>query len=454
MIAPHQPRPLEEIISEAIGVIDENANSRQEALEIACAEAVKAANLLGARYATREIAIPLAKFVSEYGQPLEDAGAAISRAVESDRRTQANGHAGHNPRPPTSKSKERLAKRTRDVIIADYVRGALDGAHAAIKGAKDRNNELNSQAYGLGQLVGAGALPRAEAETVLESASIACKLDKDDGALAGVRATIKSGLDAGALKPRDLSKIGNGKRERPSKEEQRARTEARAWAEAEAAKRREEDKVKAAQNRKSAAKIWDRCKPIASTLAETYFRTRGIDLQIWPDTLGFYSDVFNKETGADLPAMVGVVTDRPGGRFAVHRTWLTDDGKGKAALNKPKMALGEYGDGAIWFGTPGPRLAITEGIENALSVLMAGETFACAAVGGSNVGNIIPPDGVSEIIVFGDRAKDSDGIDETGRKALKKGAPRWTEAGFIVRFALTPAPHKDANDLLKRGGRP
>ena len=316
-------------------------------------------------------------------------------------------------RSPAEAYKRPLRPRAAGAAVSEddsFIQKALAKAFRAVENAKARNNELNRQAFGLGQLIG-DDLTRADAEDCLEKAAKAANLDKDDGGIKGVRDTIKSGLDAGIENPRDLSKI-----KLPCR--------------------------------------WNRCKPIKGTLAETYLNKRGIDLAEWPGTLGFAS-IYNTESDSNLPALIGLATMQPGGeQIAFQRIYLKDDGSWKAALAKPKKARGAYRGAAIWFGRPGPRLVISEGIEDALSCLAAGETFACAAIGGSNVANVTPPECVREIIVFGDRADEGKGpgIDSTGKQALKKGAPRWVEAGIAVRTALAPVPLKDASDLLMKGG--
>lgn len=62
-----------------------------------------------------------------------------------------------------------------------------------------RNSQLNRAAYSLGQLVGAGLLDRADVESQLEATALAIGLAEHE-----TRATVKSGLDAGAKTPRDL----------------------------------------------------------------------------------------------------------------------------------------------------------------------------------------------------------------------------------------------------------
>ena len=85
-----------------------------------------------------------------------------------------------------------------------YAKKALDNQLSILNGtSSNRNNQLNASGYSLGQLVGAGYLDRSEVETALLNAARSIGLSNREAI-----ATIKSGLDAGALIPRDLSKIG------------------------------------------------------------------------------------------------------------------------------------------------------------------------------------------------------------------------------------------------------
>jgi hypothetical protein len=88
-----------------------------------------------------------------------------------------------------------------------YAEAALANELAAVAGARRgaRNETLNKAAFSLGQLVaaGAGALSCPKVEQRLFGAAHACGLVADDGE-SGVKATIKSGLDAGMRQPRAI----------------------------------------------------------------------------------------------------------------------------------------------------------------------------------------------------------------------------------------------------------
>jgi hypothetical protein len=106
------------------------------------------------------------------------------------------------PPPPTTSPRQvvtpraGLGDRERRYALAALQR-EHDNVAAAPEGA--RNDTLNRAAYALGQLVGAGALERAEVEDALMAAAEACGL----GAAEAER-TIRSGLEAGMQVPREM----------------------------------------------------------------------------------------------------------------------------------------------------------------------------------------------------------------------------------------------------------
>lgn len=112
--------------------------------------------------------------------------------------------ANGRPHPPpfVLKSGARAARE------AAYVRRALEGevqrVLLAVAGPQEgRNKALNRAAYSLGGLVGAGLLSRAEAEGALRPAALSRGLGERE-----VEATLRSGLDAGVLKPRAVPQKG------------------------------------------------------------------------------------------------------------------------------------------------------------------------------------------------------------------------------------------------------
>jgi len=96
-----------------------------------------------------------------------------------------------------------------DSPVEKYVAEAVEAEceRVATAGKGQRNHALNSAAFNLGTLVGAGVLDQHDAASRLEAAAAMSDLTKDDGT-AAVDSTIRSGLESGKRKPRDMSDIG------------------------------------------------------------------------------------------------------------------------------------------------------------------------------------------------------------------------------------------------------
>lgn len=82
-----------------------------------------------------------------------------------------------------------------------YAAAALRRACEAVAGAAPgtRNSTLNTEAFGMGQLVAAGLLSEEDAVMHLAEAAFMCGLGSDE-----VTTTIASGLRAGLRSPRDM----------------------------------------------------------------------------------------------------------------------------------------------------------------------------------------------------------------------------------------------------------
>jgi hypothetical protein len=119
--------------------------------------------------------------------------------AESEAGSNGNGHVNGNAfrgRAASAEEKRREA----------YMQAALDAECGKVAGASpgQRNNLLNEAAFALGTLVGGGELARERVEDALRAAARACKLHEDTPGMAGVEATIRSGIDAGMLQPRTV----------------------------------------------------------------------------------------------------------------------------------------------------------------------------------------------------------------------------------------------------------
>ena len=95
----------------------------------------------------------------------------------------------------------RSSRRINEAYAQAALRGEIEKVSTSVQGM--RNDQLNKSAFALGQLVAADMLDRSEAERELEMAARTCGLDSDPGCgIRGIRATIRSGLQAGMRRPR------------------------------------------------------------------------------------------------------------------------------------------------------------------------------------------------------------------------------------------------------------
>jgi hypothetical protein len=143
-----------------------------------------------------------------------------------------------------------------------------------------------------------------------------------------------------------------------------------------------------ADQRRKASWLWLNRRPIASTIAEAYLRSRKIICPL-PATLGFLP-ARKPEHHPALIAAFGIPDEpEPGvlGKLphtsvgSIHLTLLRPDGSGKAEVEKPKLIVGSPLGQPIVLAPPNDLLglAITEGIEDALSAHMMTGLGAWAA---------------------------------------------------------------------------
>jgi hypothetical protein len=155
----------------------------------------------------------------------------------------------------------------------------------------------------------------------------------------------------------------------------------------------ERERVSAQERVATARRLWLSRLPIACTAAETYLReARGYDGPL-PATLGFLP-----AQGKYPPAMIavfGVIEEPEPGILsiadnavrAVHLTRLKMDGTGKAGTDRDKIMIGRPTGSPIVLApiTDSLGLAISEGIENALTVHAATGLGAWAAGSASHL---------------------------------------------------------------------
>ena len=200
------------------------------------------------------------------------------------------------------------------------------------------------------------------------------------------------------------------------------------------------DRADKAKRTRQALRIWRKAIPASGTLVETYLRARGITIPV-PPSIRFLPDARHKPTGLELPAMVAGVQDHAGRVVAIHRTFLSLDGTGKAGVREPKMSFGPVSGAAVRLALAGRELAVCEGIESALSFQQATGITTWAALSVPGVRSLVLPKEISAVVLGPDG-------DAPGEGAAVDAARRFVREGRKVRIARPPRG-MDWNDVLR-----
>jgi putative DNA primase/helicase len=197
-----------------------------------------------------------------------------------------------------------------------------------------------------------------------------------------------------------------------------------------------------AQRTAAALAVWSGAAPAGGTPAALYLARRALPDLAASTALRWRPDVAHPSGGGGRhAAMVALVTDVDGNPQAVHRTYLTRDGR-KADLTPVKASKGPVAGGAIRLHPVAAEMVVAEGIETAAAagVLMGLPAWAAVAAGNLERTMMLPPE-VRSVIIAGDP-------DPPGRAAAEGAARRWRAEGRRVRIAMPDTPPQDFNDLL------
>jgi hypothetical protein len=197
-----------------------------------------------------------------------------------------------------------------------------------------------------------------------------------------------------------------------------------------------------------AAWLWSQRRPIISSIAETYLRSRGITCPL-PPTLGFLPPSKPEHHPAMIAAF-GLPDELEPGQLgkprnvnAVHLTLLKADGTGKADVDKPKLMVGSA-KLPIVLAPPNDLLglAITEGVEDALTVHQATGlgVWAAGAAGRMPALAEVVPDYIEAVTIF---AHD-DPAGRNGARALAEALAKLNKGNVSRRlrrvWAISPTP--------------
>ncbi|MDN0085425.1 toprim domain-containing protein [Crenobacter sp. SG2305] len=212
-------------------------------------------------------------------------------------------------------------------------------------------------------------------------------------------------------------------------------------------------------NSATIAKLWSEAHPLkAGDPATRYLANRGLVLDTMQaalrchPALGYWHD--GRRLGT-FPALLAKVTSPTGEVVALHRIYLTPDGR-KAhpadpatgeLLDAKKLLTAREGamrGAAIRLYEPdGGTLALAEGIETALAVRLGSSLPCWATVSAWGLANAVLPESVADVHIMADND-----VSGTGQQAAKKLAKRLLDEARRVRLHIPTTPDTDWLDAL------
>ncbi len=207
---------------------------------------------------------------------------------------------------------------------------------------------------------------------------------------------------------------------------------------------RRTDRLDEAARTARALAVWRETRPADGTIVETYLANRGLALP--PLRYLRFHPRCPHPSGANLPAMIGLVEHVDHGPTAIHRTFISADGSGKAAVEPDKASLGPVAGGAVRLAQvrAGQWLLVAEGLETTLSVMHACALPGWAALSAGGIKSLVLPPSANMVVICADN--DANGV---GQRAANAAAERFLAEGRRARIALPPTSGLDFNDLLR-----
>jgi hypothetical protein len=105
-----------------------------------------------------------------------------------------------------------------------------------------------------------------------------------------------------------------------------------------------------------------------------------------------------------MAALIAAVTTLSGVITGVHRTWLDPSGRGKAAIDTPRRAMGFLLGNAVRFGVAHDVLAAGSGLETMLSLRCALPSLPmAAALSANHLAALLLPSDLGRLYIARDR---------------------------------------------------
>ncbi|MDR7034513.1 toprim domain-containing protein [Mesorhizobium sp. BE184] len=198
-------------------------------------------------------------------------------------------------------------------------------------------------------------------------------------------------------------------------------------------------------------KTWDQAVPVvAGDFVDLWFANRGIRQETycrWLKKIDLAEYVDDEGRKSRHPAMVAKVLAPDGSPTNLHRTYLTLDGQKAKVSSVRKVMVGGIPKGAaVRLFDAGPVLGVAEGIETAFAASALFGVPVWSTINSTILSGWLPPEGVQQVIVFGDNDPKFGG--QAAATALAHRLACITNRPLAVGLEIPPTPGTDWNDVL------
>jgi putative DNA primase/helicase len=213
----------------------------------------------------------------------------------------------------------------------------------------------------------------------------------------------------------------------------------------------QDSKSKDASSRKAMQKLWDQAVPIAAgDFVDAWFAGRGIRQTTycrWLKKIDRAEYVDDDDRKSWHPAMVAKILAPDGTPTNLHRTYLTLNGQKADVGSVRKVMAGGIAKGsAIRLFGVGPVLGVAEGIETALAASALFGVPVWSTINSTILSGWQPPEGVGQVIIFGDNDPQFGG--QAAATALAHKLACNKSRPVSVRIEIPPIVGQDWNDVL------
>jgi len=212
--------------------------------------------------------------------------------------------------------------------------------------------------------------------------------------------------------------------------------------------------------KKLVLRIWEQARlVVAGDEVDRYLKGRGLELSTYPASIRCHPALgyFRKEgtakarKTAEYPAMLACVRSATGEPMTLHRTYL-HAGRKLDAPDAKKVLCAGFSGGAVRLGEPGDELALCEGIETGIAVMLATGKPVWSALSAGNLEKLALPDTVRQVCIYGDNDTDGDYTGQASAFALARRLKREDTPGAVrnVRVFLPKNPGTDWADVWQQ----